>query len=354
MNMLRREVVEMDGLRGVAILAVLIVHTIPYYLPGGQHLPDFIGELGVPLFFAVSGFCICYSLFFRYVQGKKSQVDDFARRRFRRIYPPYILAVFIFLIKVVAIEALARHPLPLEEIGRMIFFNVTLTQVFMADTTPVNPAFWSLCVEFQFYIAVGILIWLGHAAGRKGTLLGLIAILSFLFGFHLLKLTGVIIIDARAWFMALPRYAPHFLFGAALAWQHVRLGTAGGVRRRDDLALMTSGIMLVWLAPYGILIACLLVLAANHDRWTWLSAASRWLRAAPLRFLGERSYSIYLIHGLGIAFMSRYGAARMEHSPALGIGVLIASWGVALSLGLIYFHLVERHFLRSVGATGKV
>ena len=65
------------------------------------------------------------------------------------------------------------------------------------------------------------------------------------------------------------------------------------------------------------------------------------------RFLEDRSYSIYLLRGFGIAAICDFGARQFAKNPMIGAGILILSWISTLSLSLLFFHFVGRYFLRS-------
>ena len=167
----------LDHLRGVAILAVLIFHTLGMAfgydaLPWKGWLRDFSGhatflyflpvgmiaQAGVAIFFVVSGFCIHLSF---ETQGREWR--GFFVRRFFRIYPPYLLALLLsFLILAVN---------PGLDFRSRDFWTQLLTHIFLvhnynpATVYGINAALWSLAVEAQLYLIYPLLLGL---AGRIG------------------------------------------------------------------------------------------------------------------------------------------------------------------------------------------
>lgn len=133
------------------------------------------GDLGVPMFFVLSGFCIAASAVSN--QRKNQSVWDFFKRRFKRIYPPFWFSIFAIVCVPFAIELLSFlktgfyvFPTP-----AYIGFDFqdwiklfTLTQAFavIPGVTSLdqkfgafNGVYWTLAIEVQFYLAMGIALW---------------------------------------------------------------------------------------------------------------------------------------------------------------------------------------------------
>lgn len=133
---------ELDGIRAISILLVLAAHMLPLG-PSQFGLNAMAGAMGMSLFFCLSGFLITKFL------AEKDDVADFFRRRFARITPAVtlyaaIVAVLLF--------------------GRWDAFLATALFYINYDDTALNvPAMghlWSLSVEVQFYVAIGLCVWL--------------------------------------------------------------------------------------------------------------------------------------------------------------------------------------------------
>lgn len=340
-NLTLENVQEFDGLRGVAIINVLILHTIPHHF--AKFNAEIIGQMAVPLFFAVSGFCITYGIFKRSAAGYGTTALNFVSRRFRRIYPPYIIAVFIFCVKCL-LSPTSSH-ITSTQILPALLFNVTLTQVFMGSVPPINPAFWSLCVETQFYCCVALwLVFLGLGWQKTARIFSLLVLIISLC-FILFQNIGPGI-PRRIWFMAFPHYAPLFFLGAAVAWLRVQLRQKlKNIKNLHATVLLLILLSAIISVPWGWLIACLIIVAGFAAEGGICHKLGFFLRWRPLLFLGERSYSIYLAHGLGVAFLSEHGAAMLNQHAVLAVGILIFTWGYCIGIGAIYYQLVERRFL---------
>lgn len=166
-----------DRMRGVAILLVVIYHAGPlsFRFPplgpdGWLRLPDLglawlavplfhFGFVGVHAFFVLSGFCI-------HLRGARRRHDpdvrplgvrDFFLRRFFRIYPPYWIALAIFGLAVPLVaRALHRDAAPPSAAD--LALHATMLHGFFEKTIfSINPAFWSLATEEQFYLAYPLL-----------------------------------------------------------------------------------------------------------------------------------------------------------------------------------------------------
>jgi peptidoglycan/LPS O-acetylase OafA/YrhL len=337
----------MDALRGIAIINVLVLHTFAFYT-GKLPIYQLFGAMAVPLFFAVSGFCICYGIFYSSLVGRPTESKTFFARRFHRIYPPYIIAVILFFLKVVAIESIKGRPIPAWEIGQMIFFNTTLLQVIMGKITVVNPAFWSLCVEMQFYLVVGLILSARKVSKLAGNCIGcflLLVSISIKFFYD----GGQVPIKPDTWFIFFPNYVNHFALGASLAWIACNRERIAELRLLQRLAHFLPTIfacLLLFVSErYGWCIALVMVISVTLEVAGQSSIPYKMINNPVFRFMGIRSYSIYLIHGFGIVAMSTLGARQMANHPFIGILCLVATWVVAIGAGWLYYRWVEQKFM---------
>ena len=133
----------LNFLRGVASIGVCTVHTA--YLLNFHSYPiskllDF-GMLGVPVFFIISGFVVPYSLW-----NSKYKIADFFKfiiKRLVRINPPFVIIIMICL--------LLGYPFNFSKIFSNLFYLVPFS-----NQTWYQDIFWTLGIEFQFYILIGI------------------------------------------------------------------------------------------------------------------------------------------------------------------------------------------------------
>ncbi len=133
--------------------------------------PAFFGWVGVPIFFTVSGFCIHLS----HQRSKDPRFSTFFIRRFFRIYPPYLLA--LFLCAFVFIESHlewgsgpAGRPLFASNMEQLISHIFLVHNLSQELTFGINPAFWSIAVEAQLYVIYPLLIWLAWRLGWRRAL----------------------------------------------------------------------------------------------------------------------------------------------------------------------------------------
>lgn len=301
---------EIDGLRAVAVLAVVLYHA---------GVPGFTGGyLGVDVFFVISGYLITGLL---HHEGQTNGRIDFAAfyaRRFRRLLP----ALVVVLAATLLAAALILFPAELPRLGKsatavaLMFSNLHFMQYsggYFDPAVDVMPLLhtWSLSVEEQFYFAWPLLLAGGFAlARRRGwnvdrLLAGTLAVAALAsFAYWQSKLAGhptaaFYLMPARVWELALGGLI-NFLPGAA---RHQRQ-PAAWLRRGSLLALAVIGLtLLLPLDPERF--AALVYPAAVLASTVLIYAIHRHSTAAPVAALlkhkaaihvGLVSYSFYLWH----------------------------------------------------------
>ena len=305
----------LDGLRGVAVLAV-----IGYHLNLGDFLPA--GFLGVDIFFTVSGFIITALLLQEHGRTGRIDFKAFYLRRVRRLLPAALamMLVLVALTPLLVPAALARlrEDLPAALLYASNWWQIWAQQsYFEAIEQPrLLQHLWSLAVEEQYYLLWPLLaLWLLKQTGRTGlgAAAGLIALASttWMAWLYATQIDGG---DPSRVYLGTDTHLMGLLAGSALAswwnpWK-VRMATPGR-SPAPDWALNLTGTAalaaLVWamaethegmaeLYQGGFLAAGLLtcvVIAAATQEGTWVA----WLLATrPMRWLGARSYSLYLWH----------------------------------------------------------
>src|SRR5215203_821072 len=299
----------LDGLRAIAVLAVIAYHLELGWAQGGL--------LGVGVFFTLSGYLITDLLLGQQDAVGHLRLGDFWLRRARRLLP----ALFLMLAVVVAwVTLFDRSQLPVlrgyvaaAAVYMSNWWNIFRHASYFSRFGPPPPLdhLWSLAVEEQFYLVWPFLLWLGlrYARGRyrlTGLTLAAAALSAIVMA--LLYQPGV---DPTRVYEGTDTRAFGLLVGAALAmvWPSRRLRADLTLRRR--LLLDGAGVvglvviaLLIWqtnqYSPFlyrgGIVllsVATVSVVAALAHPASWLGPALGW---APLRWLGVRSYGIYLWH----------------------------------------------------------
>src|SRR5205814_1907553 len=140
---------QLDFLRGVAILLVILRHTALFHIPGWEASLVQFGWAGVDLFFVLSGFLISGLLFSEYRQNGMIRFARFAVRRALKIYP-----AFYFLVLLTVLAGIAFHTS--DAVLRPLLHDVFFIQSYIPGT---YGHFWSLSVEEHFYILLPVLLY---------------------------------------------------------------------------------------------------------------------------------------------------------------------------------------------------
>lgn len=335
---------DIDGLRAIAVLPVILYHADMPLFHGGY--------VGVDVFFVISGFLISGILITEIGSGQFS-LYRFYERRARRILPALFAMLFVSIPFAVALMLPSQLQLFSSSIIAILLFcsNVLFWKRvdYFAAPAEENPLLhtWSLGVEEQFYLVFPLLLWGLWKLGRK-SIIGLILVLS-------LASLGL-----AEW--ACSRYpAPNFYLLPTRAWE-LGLGALAAFWSRNaahrpnpPLALLGLAMILAAIllysdeTPFPSLYALLPVLGAvlvllfgaadSHN--TRPSLATRILSTRPLVFVGLISYSAYLWHQPVFAF------ARMARitPPPLWLMALLTT--LSLVIAWLSWRYVEQPFRRS-------
>jgi len=322
---------DIEGLRGIAILLVLLFHAGLPWTPGGF--------VGVDVFFVISGFLITGKLWRESQQPGGLNITRFYAWRIRRLLPAALVAVaLISLVGLLLAAPLDRSELAADgaasalSIANMRFIG---SVDYFAATTSPSPFlhFWSLSVEEQFYLVwpalIVLLTWRGGSSRRLivALLIGVVA--SFALSIWLTDTS-----PARAFYL-LPTRVWQLGVGGLLALVGV-MGTsrgAGALAWAGLAAVAVAGVALTAEIPYPGLAALLPTAGAVALLYGGAAPSGpvRLLAAAPLRFLGKISYSLYLWHWpllvLPLMFLERaLTGVEVVASVAAAIGVSWLSW----------------------------
>ena len=332
---------DIQGLRAVAIIAVVLFHAFGDTVPGGF--------VGVDVFFVISGFLIT-GILMREIDEGRFSIAGFYARRIRRLFP----ALFAMLAATLAAGLVLMAPEPLEALSRSAAWTALFaaniheyrTNGYFAAAAELRPLLhaWSLGVEEQFYIAFPIFLAVMQSWFRRWLRLAVWAgaLASLAWSAHLVG--------------TLPNgafYLPHsrafeLAIGALLA--------LGAVPRVADprvlellslagLAMIVAAVTLISArTPYpglAALLPCLgtaMVILAGEQRQTLVA---RLLAVAPMQFVGAISYSLYLWHWPVLVF-ARYVVLGELDGAAIAV-----SLATAFALAWLSYRYLEQPFLRS-------
>ena len=326
---------DIDGLRAIAIMLVLLYHF-------GLGVTG--GFVGVDIFFVISGFLITEVIRNTVVKGTFSFVD-FYDRRVRRLYPALVSVVLLsiaaayVLMDPASYVAMAKSVKSVLLSSSNVYFWKSQGYFDPAADTQVFLHTWSLSTEWQFYLVWPALIWAGMKA-PKGVLIAALAALTIA---SLVASTMALSQNASSAYYLMPYRLFELSIGGLLAlcfnYRSTRIPNAllfiGGLA-----LIFASAFMLDSSTPFpGLraLIPCLgaaLCIYSGHA-----TPVSRLLKIKPVVFLGLTSYSVYLVHWPLLVFYKYYISRPLELPEKL---VLLA---LSIAVGAALYHTVERMFM---------
>jgi len=315
----------LDFLRGLAALGVVLFHysnsttstTIDNYLSPYLRY----GQYGVQVFFVISGFVIPYSMlrsnyqiksFFKYIQ-----------RRFVRICPPSYLAILLYIMLYYSAILIIKRP-----IDGIHWPGLTFTSIVGNLTYAVNllntdwflNVFWTLAIEFQFYLIIGIAFPL-VVSKKKLIVIATLAVGLFL---------GFIEIE---WFF---KYASFFILGIVLFYRSQNLIT------KQEFIIMSAISIIFCFAQNSMpefifgLIAYLIILSGFKFDFNFTN------------FLGRISYSLYITHvtvGIAAEIVIKRLITFYEY-PTGKIILLFIYVGIAIAFSALYYRFIEKPFIK--------
>ena len=360
---------DIDGLRAVAVIAVILFHLNTNWLPGGF--------LGVDIFFVISGYLIG-GILYRELSTGTFSLKRFYLRRMRRILPAFFAVVVFTLIVGAQLMVpgsdewnTARSSAKWSVFFGGNFFSALNTDYF-APTVEVQPLnhLWSLAVEEQFYFIYPLILWAIMGIIKRilppasssltrcvNVVLTALAIASFALAFLPISLHGTALV---------PYYLPHLRFGELLIGAILAVAVAqGNLQPSAKTATFVGSLSIL------VLIACLVLPFPNTTPWfpgfaavlpciasagiIYAGARPYWFTSVlshrAVVFVGKISYSLYLWHWPLLAF-AHYALGRELSNTVLAAAALLI-----VLLSLASYYLIEqplRHLQWSFGRTGLV
>lgn len=304
----RAYVHAIDGMRALAVLSVLAFHLDPAFLPGGF--------VGVDIFFAISGYVVCTAALNKPAGSFQAFCWGFYARRARRILPALLVVLLVTTVLSALFVPEAWLSQANKRTGIAAFFGVSnfvlgsFSGDYFSPRAEYNPFThtWSLAIEEQFYLLFAPLMFMaGMAASPRWRRLG--AVLLVVLCAASLALCVVWSVRSPIWaFYGSPARFWEMLLGvmACLALPHLGLALARwpkALAQAVGVGLLVSLVTVLCLAdsrqfpwpwalwPVTATVGLMLLLTARTDLWV-----SSWLGSRAARWVGQRSYSLYLWH----------------------------------------------------------
>jgi peptidoglycan/LPS O-acetylase OafA/YrhL len=294
---------EVDGLRAIAVFAVIIFHFSDSVLPGGF--------LGVDVFFVISGYVITRNLISRSDHELKSFLVGFYSRRIKRIVPALafcvaVSSIFISLLSPIANDSLKAGLTALFGFSNLYFMNADAN--YFGNTSELNifTQTWSLGVEEQFYLIYPMLFWVLFAVKNGCRVIqvrGVQVIATLVFASLVLYLVTNINYPIRAFYLVFCRFW-ELGIGCLIALKEPYLEDkikGGGILQKLTApAWMLIIVLASLLIPYSYLaITTVLVVLSSAILIISIDKQSiiyRFLTCRIVVYLGLISYSLYLWH----------------------------------------------------------
>jgi peptidoglycan/LPS O-acetylase OafA/YrhL len=362
---------EIDGLRFIAIAAV-ILHHLALFVSTQRKSEEgllLVGQNGVELFFAISGFILAVPFAMQYLNAsKRVKLSRYFLRRFTRLEPPYLLSLLLLFAMRVWLRG---QPFDVYR-WNLLWSSFYVHGFVMGVQSQINGVAWSLEIEIQFYLLMPLLasiFLVKHRWVRRAILL-IVAALAMSIQpvvvpglWHGWQMDEGKLVQHRFYLERhLLNYIQYFLVGLLLADVYVTewRGVPPALRTRvgwGDFAWLIGWPVLVWLLHHGgvgnprgglcprvlfPIIIFLLYVGLFHSLY-----ARRLMRIPILTILGGMCYSIYLMHNSVIQFFGPYVQRFLPQNYALAV-LIFGLMMVPLILLLcgLYFRLIERPCMR--------
>ena len=308
-----KHISSIDGLRAIAVTAVVLYHLGISWIPGGF--------LGVDLFFVISGYVITRLILDSINQSSALDLRAFYAARIRRIFPGFIFMVIctIIFIGVWAPEAIKRFlsDLPYALTGTINWLLVARNQDYFETIgrPPLLQHTWSLAVELQFYLIWPIILLTVLKYFGKKNIARIALIIAMISGtalfFVSLQLDQANAKQISHIYFGTDTHSLGLFLGAALAVSWIPQNLSANIEKRaqdviDAIGVVgLLGLISVFLFidqsnaslyriafPLAGIFGCLVIISLVHP-------ASRFaplISTAPFRWIGQRSYGIYIWH----------------------------------------------------------
>ena len=341
---------EIDGLRAIAVISVIIYHLNANWLPGGF--------LGVDIFFVISGFLIT-GIIITEIQENRFSFKDFYTRRIKRIYPAFIA--------VMALVSLVASALFIYNDFNQLRKTIELAVVFSSNfylgfkqgyfdlNATENPVLhiWSLAVEEQYYLIFPLfLLFVYKKAGNLKSIFRFTLTL-----FILLLLTSFIpntfykdvLHQPNTYYLSNLRF-PELLIGSLLAIYNINPSANHTFNKKlignfSFLLLLACLYFyhnkLVFIPGVSLVLPCLLAALVIYTT-TQESIVKKLLSTKLMVFIGKISYSLYLYHWIFISF-----AYYITGTKQIDNQIVLLVTALTVLFSILSYYLVEQPIRKS-------
>lgn len=347
---------EIDGLRFMAILPVLIQHfterferntTIDFNTQSSDQLLSFLasrGFLGVYIFFVISGFVLALPFAaHKFQQKKKVQISSYFWRRLTRLEPPYIIWMTLFFL----IFVFYKH-MPFMEYLPHYLANITYTHALIYNQwSPFNPPTWTLEIEIQFYILAPFLSMLFFRIENKyyrrivnvGIIVALVCFQQYMQWYK------------NPYSFTILGHLQYFLLGFILVdfylndWKEIK---ANWIFDLTGLLSLCS-LIYFWSWNYelysrALVLLSLLVFFVSVFKGNYLNrfVTNRWIMV-----IGGMCYTIYLIHLPFAEFLILF-TKKIQFTDLYAVNLLVQLGiflPIILSISAVLYLWIERPFM---------
>ena len=337
---------EIDGLRAIAVISVIIYHLNENWLPGGF--------LGVDIFFVISGFLIT-GIIITEIQQNSFSFKQFYTRRIKRIYPAFItvMALVSFIASAIFIYNdfnKLRKTIELA-IAFLSNFYLGLTQGYFDLSANENPALhiWSLAVEEQYYLIFPLILTLAYKKFREIKVLFIITLILF---FILLSTSFIpasfykeVLHQPNIYYLSNLRF-PELLVGSLLAIYHCSNKIQLSTQVSNILAILSTLLLfsclflmnndVAFIPGVTLILPCIFTALIIHTT-SQNNIIKLCLSNKAIVFIGKISYSLYLYHWIFIALAYYITGEKQINNQSIAIVTALT-----IIFSVLSYYLIEQ------------
>ncbi|MCK9008822.1 acyltransferase [Haemophilus influenzae] len=343
---------EIDGLRAIAVISVIIYHLNENWLSGGF--------LGVDIFFVISGFLIT-GIIITEIQQNSFSLKQFYTRRIKRIYPAFItvMALVSFIASAIFIYNDFNQLRKTIELATAFLSNfyLGLTQGYFDLSANENPVLhiWSLAVEEQYYLIFPLILILAYKKFREIKVLFIITLILF---FILLATSFIpanfykeVLHQPNIYYLSNLRF-PELLVGSLLAIYHNLSASKQASKQASNVIAILSTLLLfsclflmnndiAYIPGVTLILPCIFTALIIHTT-SQNNIIKLCLSNKVIVFIGKISYSLYLYHWIFIAFAYYITGEKQINNQSIAIVTVLT-----IIFSVLSYYLIEQPIRKS-------